>query len=248
MEKENDYLVRNTKRIVEHLSTIFKSNCIVSAHFGENNSSFLTAIIEIDPKGNVLKVDCAPSELLNKLLLGSSKVLFRTQIDGIKVSFSGKNIKKSKCKDQPAFEMPIPDAIFWMQRRNYFRVKVPLSHTGSNCEVRLLKNIDSDIPTLLLAGLRLADISIKGFALLNSDPLISDDFEIDKEFNDCKLQLHEGPSCNVSFVVKNLSNIKINASTNQQRIGCRLTDLTPTFESAIQRYMQDIERQLKSIG
>ncbi len=251
MEKENDYLVRNPKLIAEHLSLIFKSNCIISAHFGENNTSFLTAIIELDIKKHILKVNCAPTELLNRLLLGSTKVLFRTQIDGIKVSFNGKNIKKSKHNEHPAFEMPIPDAIFWLQRRNFFRIKVPLSHTGSYCEIDLSRNreeIAVTTPRIETVSLKLADLSIKGFALLNSQPNFSGLFEPGKEYKECKLHLHEGPSSNIGFIIKNICEIKVNATNKDLRIGGYFAELTPAFESAIQRYMQDIERQLKNIG
>jgi flagellar brake protein len=248
MENENDYLVRNQKVIAEHLTDIYKSKCILSAYFGENNTSFLTAILELDLKNNILKIDSAPSDLLNRLLLNSPKVLFRTQIDGIKVSFSGKNIKKSKHGDHPVFEMPIPSAIFWMQRRQFYRVKVPLAHSGTLCEVTFTDDEDTDTPIITKCKFRLADISIKGMALLNPNPELNDRFEFDKTFTNCKLFLHEGVFNEVGFVIKYISESKVTAHSNQQRIGCRFTEISNSFETYIQRYMQDIEIQLKNIG
>lgn len=248
MQNESDYLVRNPKLIVDYLTDIFKSKCLISAHFGENNAFFLTAIIELDPKHNSLKIDCAPTELLNNQLLNSSKVLFRTEIDGIKASFSGKSIKISKSYDQPAFEMPIPNSIFWLQRRQFYRVKVPLSHTGTYCVIARQTNDELDAPLSRAAVFSLADLSITGLALLNPDPELACLFSTKTAFTDCTLFLHESTHANIDFAIKNITEIKVNANTTQQRIGCLITKVTPSFESSIQRYMRCIERQLKNIG
>jgi flagellar brake protein len=251
MQKESDYLVSNQKLIVEHLTDLFKHKCIITAYFGENNTSFLTAILELDAKNNRLIIDCAPTELLNRQLLNSAKVLFRSQIEGIKVSFSGKNIKKIKSGDSPAFEMPIPSAIFWMQRRQFYRVKIPLAHIGTHCKITF--NLDqnestAELPLFKTGTFRLADLSINGFALLNPEPEFSEFFETGKAFGDCLLCLHEGPQSNISFTIQSVIVIRVSTTATQQRIGCKLTGLSTTFESGIQRYMQDIERQIKNIG
>ena len=248
MQKNSDYLVRNQKLIAEYLTDIFKHKCIITAHFGENNASFLTAILELDVKNSIIKVDCAPAEHLNQQLLNSAKVLFRTQIDGIKVSFSGKSIKKTKIGDHHAFEMPLPDAIFWMQRRQFYRVKIPLSHTGSFCEIAFQDESEHEFPSIRTEKFRLNDIGINGFAFLNPHPYLNQQFQYDIAFNGAKLFLHEGPNSVVGFVIKDVTEIKVNTTSTQQRIGCQFSDITPSFESGIQRYMQDIERQMKNIG
>ncbi len=248
MEKESDYLVRNPKLIAEHLTDVVKRKCIISAQFGENNASFLTAIVELDPKNNILKLDCGPTELLTNQLLNSEKVLFRTEMDGIKISFSGKGIKKSKTDDQTVFEMPIPSAIFWMQRRQFYRVRIPLSHVGSFCEIVCrTEQVDGSVD-VQSARFRLSDISICGFSFLNPDAKFNSYFESDTCVIQCTLYLHETVHSNTAFVIKNITNIKTNPTSTQQRIGCVFTGLTPAFESSILRYMQDIERQTKNIA
>ena len=250
MPNESDYLVRNNKRIAEYLTDLYKGKCIISAHFGENNASFLTAILEVDVKKNVLKLDTAPSELLNKQLLSSAKILFRTEIHGIKVSFSGKNIKKTSTADSTAFEMPLPTAIFWMQRRQFYRVKVPLAHSGSHCKILFRSETEStDSPESIRTGkFTITDLGITGFAFLNPDPSYSMHFAEGKSFNECCLYLHESSHSDISFTIKNITTAKLSSTSNQQRIGCLFTDVSPAFQSGIQRYMQDIERQQKNIA
>jgi flagellar brake protein len=248
MQKESDYLVRSAKLVFGHLSDLIKKKCIISAHFGEHNQSFLTTIIDLDQKANLITLDVAPTELLNKQLLGSAKVLFRTEYEGIKVSFRGKDIKKSQSDGHPVFAMPIPDAIFWMQRRQYYRVKVPLSHKNSTCEINLAIENEAGETESQTKAFNLSDISLSGFSLLNPDTKIADFLLPDTVIDECALFLNDGSRATVGLVVKSVTNVRANATTYQHRVGCKFTHIPQVFENSIQRYMQEIELQQKNLS
>jgi c-di-GMP-binding flagellar brake protein YcgR len=248
MEKESDYLVRSAKLVFGHLSDLIKKKCIISAHFGEHNQSFLTTIIDLDQKTNLITLDVAPTELLNKQLLSSAKVLFRTEYEGIKVSFRGKAIKKSQSDGHPVFAMPIPDAIFWMQRRQFYRVKVPLSHKNSTCEINFTIENEEGIAEIQAKTFTLADISLSGFSFLNPYPKLTDSLQPDTVIDECALYLNDGSRASIGFVVKGICNVRASATTYQQRIGCRFTHVPQVFENNIQRYMQEIELQQKNLN
>ncbi len=246
MATESDYLVRNAKLVFGYLTDLIKNKCIVSAHFGEKNASFLTMILDLDPKKNLMALDCGPSAALDTELLESEKVLFRTEISGIKVSFSGKGIKKIKHGDDWVFSMPIPGSIFYMQRRQYYRVKIPLAHTNSHCQLIFKTEDESDSGQTVIC--QMSDLSITGFSFLNNDPKLSDRLQPDTEILDCTLHLNNGNEASVAFTIKN--NVSMRTSTTaigtQQRIGCLFNYLPPSFENNIQRYMQEIEIQQKN--
>jgi flagellar brake protein len=247
MSTESDYLVRNAKLVFGHLTDIVKSKSLISAHFGEHNASFLTTIIDIDQKKNLMQLDCGPSTALDKQLLESKKVLFRTEVDGIKVSFSGKDIKKIQQGSDWVFSMPIPSSIFWMQRRQYYRVKIPLSHTSSYCQLAFPSESEDD--TNQIVNLPLCDISLTGFAFLVVDPKVAQRLQPDVEFIDCTLNLHSGNQAKVSFVVKNVATLRTTSAIGMQyRIGCLTRQIPASFETSVQRYMQEIELQQKNIG
>lgn len=248
MQKESDYLVRSAKLIFGHLNDLIKKKCIISAHFGEHNQSFLTTIIDLDQKANLITLDVAPTELLNKQLLGSAKVLFRTEYEGIKVSFRGKDIKKSQSDGHPVFAMPIPDAIFWMQRRQFYRVRIPLSHKNSTCEINLAIDNEAGEAESQTKAFNLSDISLSGFSLLNPDTKIADFLLPDTVIEECALFLNDGSRATVGFVVKSVTNVRANATTYQHRVGCKFTHIPQVFENSIQRYMQEIELQQKNLS
>lgn len=248
MEKESNYLVRSAKLVFGYLTELIKKRCILSAQFGENNQSFLTTIIALDQKANLLTIDIGPTEELNQQLLNAAKVLFRTEYDGVKVSFRGKSIKKTKIKGLWVFAMPIPEALFWMQRRQYYRAKVPLSHKNSFCEIVFnIKNEDGSCDSQSVV-FNLADISISGFAFFNPEPQFTEYLQPNSQRTECSLYLHDGSQSKVGFVVKNLTSVRSTATADQHRIGCMFTDLPKAFESNIQHYIYEIELQQKNIG
>ena len=246
MTNESDYVVRNPKLVMSYLSDIVKKKCIISAHFGLKNSSFLTTIVEYDKNNNVLMLDCGPNASLDDELLASSKVLFRTDFDGIKASFSGKNIRKVKKGNTWSFSMPIPTSIFWMQRRQYYRVKIPLSHTGSYCQVRFKAENEGEQDQIV--NFPLYDLSLSGVAFLDGDPTWSAKLQPQTAFVDCKLHLQTGAEADIAFTVMDVIEIRASATSTQLRVGCHFDYLPPNFDNQIQRYMQEIELLFKNIG
>lgn len=243
MSSDSDYLVRNPKIVLEHFKELIDKKCLITAYFGEMNASFITTIVALDKENQIISLDCGPTEALDKQLLNSAKILFRTELGGIKVSFGGKGIKKTKLDNESVLSMPIPNTIFWMQRRKYYRVKIPLSHTGSYC--RLTLHIDDKLE---IATFQLNDLSINGFSFFNPESRWSQYLKPESEFVGSTLHLHTGSHASINFTVKNQIKVQNSAHGEQDRIGCLIHSVNPIFESSIQRYMQDIELQQKNIG
>lgn len=245
MSDESNYIVRNPRSIQGYLDDLIQKKCLISAHFGDTKSSFLTTIVELDKKKRILLLDCGPTTTLDDELLASDKVLFRTVYEGIKVSFKGDAIRKIKKNNDWSFQMPVPQAMFWMQRRHFYRVKVPLSHQGSYCRIDFMTGDANNI-----ALLPVIDLSVSGIALLNTNldaPWVANLIE-GRHLTACHLYLQSGASCDVVLTIAYVSKIRASTTQIHQRIGCQLEHLTPNFDSHIQRYMQDIELQLKNIA
>lgn len=246
---ESDYIVTNTKRIIEHLHTLMRKKCMLSVHFGEYSQSFITILLGIDESTKTIQFDAAPSAILNKGLLNAPKALFRTEVDGIKVSFKGTKIRSSQENGAPSLSMPIPESLYWLQRREYFRVRVPQCHTGSHCKVEIMAETDAGEVTTI-QDLKLIDIGAKGFALLTPSEELPAYFSMSdtNENIHATLYLNDGSHGDVSFTVRYTMEVKTSPSHTQHRIGCMLTETSTTFESQLQRYMQQIEIQNRNIA
>jgi c-di-GMP-binding flagellar brake protein YcgR len=236
MESESTFLIGNQAQIISHLSLLFNNKCLLSANFADNNDSFLTTIIKIDKKNNSLILDYAPKEYLSQQVLNSPVIIFKTEYLGIKVSFQVTQLAKTQHEERPAFIMPIPEAILWVQRREFYRVKSPISKS-SYCRLILEDREPID--------LKLYDISLSGFSVLNESREISHLLVLNAQFDQCKLILSETGEDTISFEVRNVYIINPEKLNKIEKIGCKFTYITSAFESAIQRYMQRIERENK---
>lgn len=232
MQNDESYLIRNQKLIISNLSLLIKNKCLFSVHWGDQSESFITSIIEFNQQDNSIIFDYGPEENLNYRLLNASKATFKTDFAGIKVAFNGTALKKITYEGEPAFIMPIPESLFWMQRREFYRVKVPISNPGY-CQL-VLKDREP-------INLELYDISLTGFSMLNASKEISELLAPKTQFVQSKLMLSGLGEGIVSFEVCARNIINPDNLKKLQRIGCKFTRIPPAFETIIQRYMQQIE-------
>lgn len=234
MSDLSSFLVQNPKQINSNLLLLLKSQSLLSARFGANNESYITTLLGINAEDNSLILDCGSKEDLNQRILNADKISFDADYQGIKVSFSGAGLKRITHKNESAFSMPIPKSLYWMQRREYYRVKSPLSK-ASYCQ-------------LIVAGrepvnLKLYDISLTGFAMLNVSKEISDLMVPGTSFTDCKLTLSGAGEGVISFEVRAKYIINPNKTQKIQKIGCQFIKITSRVEDMIQRYMHQIQRE-----
>jgi len=240
MENISKYLVKNPKQILSYLKILAHEKCLIAASFGEN-SSFLTAILDFDEKNQRITIDCGPKEYLNKELLSSGIVECKADFKGIKVLFKGRAIKKAGKPNQPALSIKIPEQLYWVQRRTFYRVRSPLSK-NSYCSFNL-QAPDQDEPATL--NLKLFDLSATGFSMISEDLESAKKIPLGSEFNNCTLTLDETETHKISFIPRNVHSVNPSNPTKNQRIGCEFIDLSPRAENAFLRYMQAIEREIK---
>ncbi|MFI3155950.1 MAG: flagellar brake protein [Methylococcaceae bacterium] len=234
MSDLSSFSIQNPKQISRHLSVLLKNKCLLIARFGANNESYITTLLCINEENNTVILDSGPKETLNQQLLKASKINFDTDFSGIEVSFAGDALKKTTYRGEPAFSMPLPKSFFWRERREYYRVKSPLSKS-SYCQLVL----EDREPV----NLKLCDISLTGFAMLNVSKEISDLLIPGSLFEQAKLIFAEAGESVISTEIRYKQIINPDKPQKIQRIGCKFIDITRLAEETIQRYMQKLQRE-----
>lgn len=213
---------------------LVKNKCLLSARFGADNESYITTLLSVNEGNNTVVLDYGPKEDLNQRILNAGKVTFDTEYKGIKVSFAGVALKKITDKGDSAFSMPIPKSLYWMQRREYYRVKSPLSKS-SYCQLI----VEGREPV----NLKLYDISLTGFAMLNVSKEISDLLIPGTSFSQSKLILSDAGEGMISFEICAKYIINPDKPQKIQKIGCKFSKITRQVEGIIQSYMHQIQRE-----
>ncbi|MFW5443704.1 MAG: flagellar brake protein [Methylococcaceae bacterium] len=240
MDNLSDYLVDNPIKILQHLKTLVTEKCIIAVSFGENQS-FLTAITDIDEKKQIVSIDCGPKEYLNKELLNLGIVNCKAGFKGIEVLFKGLDIKRAGKLGQPALSMSIPKQIHWIQRRHFYRVRSPLSK-NSYCSITIPETVEENQIAL---NFKLFDLSVTGFSILSETDEHAKYLIPLAVFSDCKLVLNDTDTHIISFIVRGNHAINPNKPKKTHRIGCELLNCSAKVESALLRYMQQTEIEIK---
>lgn len=114
----------NRAIILGNLFMLIKHQCLITAFLG-NKKLLLTSMIDVNLKNNTVVLDTSVVEKLNNKLLSTPRVKFCTVFNGIHVAFTGESIARIKQGKYDVFVMPIPRSLFWFNRRDAYRVKVP---------------------------------------------------------------------------------------------------------------------------
>jgi c-di-GMP-binding flagellar brake protein YcgR len=236
MEYESAFLIHSPEKIISKLFILLKNKCLLTAYFGDNGDSFITTILDIYTKNNLLIFHHSPKEDTIEQLLNSPKITFKTEYLGIKVVFEAIKLAKIQHQGMSVFAIPIPASILWIEARDFYRVKSPVAKS-SYCQLTM-KDQDS-------TNLKLYDISLIGFSLLNASSEISALMILNTHFEQCKLILADTGEDTISFEIRSKYIINPETLNRTEKIGCKFTQLTPAFESTIQRYMQQIERETR---
>lgn len=242
MSDLSKYLVRSPKQVLNYLKMLSTERCLISAAFGTSDKdTFLTAIMDIDEKKQTITIDCGPKEYLNRKLLNSAIIKCSAEYKGIEVHFEGRNVVKTGSASEPAFIIPIPTSINWVQRRQFYRIKSPLSKK-SYCALSFK---DPDIDQEKTINIELHDLSASGISIINDSPALAKLLEPSLEFNKCRLVLQDEAPLSVDLEIRHITPQSSTKPGKKERIGCYITNSTPRIETTLLRYMQNIERELK---
>jgi c-di-GMP-binding flagellar brake protein YcgR len=86
----------------------------------------VTKILDVDVRARTFSFDWGALPTQNKGVLASPSCTFRASPEGVRVEFSTVTPQETTFEGLPAFEAPFPDVLFYMQRREYFRVDAPV--------------------------------------------------------------------------------------------------------------------------
>lgn len=243
MKSDASFFINHPASIVSHLTLLTKAKTLISTHIS-NNESFLTTLIEVNKEHKALILDYGPNEAFNQKMLTSNNVQFKTQYQGIEVAFSAGKISKIRYDGEAAFMIPLPNTLFWQELRQFYRLKSPLSK-NSYCQFSLP---DQEEPV----ELQLSDLSLSGFSMrvYSSDlaelliPVSLAELLLPETIiENAKFVLDEHGEGLVNFEIRYNDVINPNKVNKIQRLGCKFTQISPAFETIIQRYMQQLQRE-----
>lgn len=221
------YLLQSKGEIVQKLRLLGKSKSSISGFFNHGNDFFLTSVIDVLRDKNILVLDISSDPELNKKITTASNIILKAKHLGITAQFKTPSIQTAKFKGQQLLACTIPDNLLWVQRREHFRVHIPLSNNAM-FQIKTEQDRVSEYPII--------DVSGGGIAI--ADETFSLKVEAGDEFNNVSLFFNDDLSCTTDLIVQNTLPLHFDKPSAGQRVGCRFNSLLLTdFSADLQRYI-----------
>lgn len=234
IENMEHYMLYGRGEIMQKLRQLGKKHSLITLHF--NNHTMLSTVVDVLSDKNLLVLDYGGNEEMNQKLLKHNRAIIKTDYDGIQAQFTVNDIRKARLQGKASFACPLPEDVLWVQRREFYRVRIPLSEVVT-CELIHGDNNRTEYPVL--------DISTGGIALFDKD----DELELEpgNTFHNCKLTLGEHSTGLINLEIRNHILKNPNEPEEGTRCGCAFLNLNGDFEVAVQKFINLVDLQQKRV-
>lgn len=201
-------------------------------------SSFLsTMILEVDADDGRIWLDRGTDERLNKEACSTSDLLLAGWLDKVEVTAEIETIWEGKWKGAPAFSATLPTRVHKLQRREYFRVQLPIAKPVK-CLIRVPGTDSSPERTVECEA---SDLSVGGVCLLQAED--AGGLTPMTVYERCAMVLPELGTVSFSLEVRHIVPTETRSGQRRTRLGCRFIGLSTRDEALLQRYIGKVERE-----
>jgi len=230
------YSLRGKGEILEKLRLIEKHQVLLKAVPSGESSGFLTTIIKLIPEKGLIALDVSANKSLNSRLMEAQGLTFSTRVDGIDTRFSVNAITEATLNGQSVFAIPVPESLYWLQRRRHYRVPISYSMT-MKCQVPLASGQLGEFGVL--------NVSLRGLALMDRAGQIDRSVPVGHAFDKCRLDLPIFDAEQFRLEVRYQLETAADAHHTGLRVGCAFREFSRGFEVRLQKFMYELEIQKK---
>lgn len=232
------FSISNPNDIRTLLKRLMDQRSLMTAHFGEGQQFLLTALLGFSDDDG-LYLDVSGEDEINARVRRAPSLLMRGQLDHVEVRFRSGPAEDAEYEGMSAFRISLPEELRYVQRREYFRLPIPVSQPVY-CEVPVEPGADGRAKPPV--KIRVLDISAGGVALwlpTGQEKALS----AGQVLEGCKLTLPEAGTTTLALKVKHV--YEQTDAKGQPRIqaGCEYIAPSPVLQSMVQRYVMRVERE-----
>jgi len=239
IESHSGYNLRGRGEIIEKLRRMQKSRSLITAQAQGYSSSCVTTVVNVIPEKGLVLIDISENKSLNKQLLGAEAVKLSAQVEGIHSHFMLHSLTEATWQGHQVFAAPFPDSLYWLERRRFFRVKIPMS-LPVKCSILMENGI---------VDLSIIDLSISGLAVNDKFRKIDDSAMNEPIFEKCSLFIPGHGTIRMGMEIRYRVDLpSLNAPANalvSQRVGCLFHNLHRNSEITLQRFVYEVELEKK---
>lgn len=234
-EDLSKYRLSTSQEIERAFKELILTNEMVTVRAGDSDTVFLTTMLDILPGKGMFIFDMGQDQKINVKIENSKRLFFDANPHHIEIRFSSMKATAAKYMGESVFAAPIPEVLYRVQRREFFRVDTPI-----------LNPVTCQIPGH--SGVKiydLFDISIGGIGINDPQYQIDEDLSVFDIIENCILHIPEFGDIKVDLEIRNIYEKRRNIKTIR-RFGLSYKELSNFHMTAIQRYINRREMEKRA--
>lgn len=232
---DDPFLVTSSLGITSVLRALKKNKAMVHMRLDRYPQAIITTVLDFDPEQQHIIVDAADDDAFNQRLNHANAIHFDGQVDKIRVQFSTGPASNQIFENRSALRLSYPGTLRRLQRRDHFRIDVPVS-IPLYCEIPVKGK-----PALILP---VKDISAGGIAMLDHHDAVTD--AQGATLRQCQLELGDVGVVVSNLKIRRIGKQAINESAAARVIACEFDQLSAPGSIIIQNYIGRLERFLNA--
>lgn len=202
-----------------------------------SNGQFISKILDVSAQGLVLDFGSQTQENLS--VQKATHIEFIAETQGAKVEFSLPGLKAMEYQKLPAFTTPLPPSLWFVQRREYFRISAPMQ-PQYYCR--------TELPDGSQFAFRMCDLSLGGLGALVEGAL-PPGLSPGLRFGRVEMDLVEWGKFYFDMQLVMVSERKVVDSKNETistpRLSFRFLNVNPAVERELQKIIFSLERSAR---
>ena len=231
----NDFGRRNPLEIGVQLRNLVNRGDFLTVQY--QGGQLVTKILDVDVRARTFTFDWGALAEQNKSLLAAPRGRFHASPDGVRVEFSTPTPRETQYEGRPAFVAEFPEVLFYVQRREYFRVDAPVLNPYV-CKGQLADGS--------AFRFEVHDLSLGGVGIRTSDERVAE-LPMGATFTECQLVLGALGTLNLDLELVSHRSITQPNGVTRYQLGFRFVTLPGNAENTLQRLITQLEMKRRSL-
>ena len=240
-DAEDEYSKYETTSPTETLAilrSMREAGSLITFYFNGSNDLLLTSLLEVSPDGKTMIFAYSSNMEMNRKALQSDEIKCISSKERAKIQFILNGVKSVKYEGRDAFQGDVPDSLFRLQRREYYRLTTPMANPlRANIPLPQADGSIRTVPAVVF------NISCGGICLVVPPGGVA--LKMDAQFAGASINLPNVGMINFDIRVRNIYDITASNGKILKRVGCEFIKLSGAMMKQIQRYIIQVERERK---
>jgi flagellar brake protein len=231
-----DFGRRNPLEVGVSLRNLANRGDFLTAQYGD--AQIVTRILDVDVTAHTFIFDWGGVPEHNAYVLAAQKLFFSAAPDGVRLEFTTGTPRQTSFDGRPAFEVEFPPVLYYMQRREYFRVEAPVLDPYI---------CSGSLPDGERFRFEVHDLSLGGVALRTLDERVAA-LELGSVIQDA--ELHFTTTGRVTLDIKLVSHREFKSSKGERQfmLGFKFVSMPGSAENTLQRLITQLEMKRRSLS